>query len=74
MNSEIINVYEVIKTEVDKLIAELKKYKNTQDYYYQVREMDRAPTFDKLSKIQRAARIIYLNKTCYNGLFRVNSQ
>jgi DNA adenine methylase len=73
-NSEMINVYEVVKTNVENLINELKQYKNEPTFFYKIRELDRAPDFNKLSSTKRAARIIYLNKTCFNGLFRVNSQ
>lgn len=74
INHELINVYEVIKDDVEALIVELGKYKNEAKYFYKIREKDRnKETYRQLSKVQRAARIIYLNKTCYNGLFRVNS-
>lgn len=66
INTEIINVYETIKLDVEGLINELKKYKNEENYYYKIREMDRFSEFSTQSKVQRAARIIYLNKTCYN--------
>jgi len=75
LNSEIINVYDVVKTDVEKLIKELKKHKNESDYFYKIRELDRdEDKFSKLNEIQKAARVIFLNKTCFNGLFRVNSQ
>ena len=75
LNSEIINVYKSVKDNVDKLIIELKKHKNESDYFYDLRCLDRdEKKFSKLSSVQKAARIIYLNKTCFNGLFRVNSQ
>src|SRR4051812_42222707 len=74
VNREIINIYEVIRDNTDELLAALKKHKNEEDYYYALRESDRSPAYAKLSKVEKAARIIFLNKTCYNGLFRVNSQ
>jgi DNA adenine methylase len=74
INEEIINVYETIRSDVDALIADLKKHKNDVDYYYKLRESDRESRYKNFSKVKRASRIIYLNKTCYNGLFRVNSQ
>jgi DNA adenine methylase len=75
-NSELTNCYSIIRDSVDELIELLKFYqdKNQEDSYYMVREMDRSPEFKDKSKVERAARLIYLNKTCYNGLFRVNSQ
>jgi len=73
INKELINVYQVIKDSVEELIADLKKHKNEEAYYYRVREQDRdREQYERLTAIQRASRVIYLNKTCYNGLFRVN--
>jgi len=74
INSELINVYEVIRTDVAALITDLAKHKNEKEYYYQLRDIDRTEGFFSLSPVERASRIIFLNKTCYNGLFRVNSQ
>jgi DNA adenine methylase len=75
LNSEIINVYNVIKNDVDNLIEELKDHLNNPEYFYKLRCLDRdEKKFGKLSDVEKAARIIYLNKTCFNGLFRVNSQ
>ncbi len=74
INAELINVYEVIKKDVEKLVLELGKYRNDEEQYYEVRDWDRdSDTYGRLSPVRRAARIIYLNKTCYNGLFRVNN-
>jgi DNA adenine methylase len=64
----------VIKEDVDGLIEDLKMHKNEAEYYYHIRELDRSENFDTLPALKKASRIIYLNKTCYNGLFRVNSQ
>lgn len=72
-NEELINVYKVIRDNPDELIEDLKKHENTADYFYEIRAIDRKPSFKNLSKIERASRIIYLNKTCYNGLYRVNN-
>lgn len=74
-NTELINVYRTVRDDLDGLVALLKKHEkyNSSDYYYEVRALDRTPDFDKMSNSEKAARIIYLNKTCYNGLYRVNS-
>jgi DNA adenine methylase len=73
LNSELINCYKVIRDYPEELLEAASKHQNTKEYYYQIREMDRVPEFEALSPIERAARLMYLNKTCYNGLFRVNS-
>ena len=74
-NTELINVYRTVRDDLDGLVALLKEHEkyNSSDYYYEVRALDRTPDFDKMSNSEKAARIIYLNKTCYNGLYRVNS-
>ncbi|MEP6488117.1 DNA adenine methylase [Microcoleus vaginatus GB2-A3] len=76
-NKELINCYKVIKDSLDELMEELSKdkYSNSETSYYEMRDLDRSTKkYASLSKVEKAARIIYLNKTCYNGLFRVNSQ
>ncbi|MDO9183685.1 MAG: Dam family site-specific DNA-(adenine-N6)-methyltransferase [Bacteriovorax sp.] len=72
-NEELINTYMVVRDQVEDLISLLFEHneKHTKDYYYQIRSLDRKN--GHLSKVERAARTIYLNKTCYNGLYRVNS-
>lgn len=72
-NDELINVYKVIKNNLEELLNDLRKHDNNPEYFYQIRGIDRQPLFEKLTDIQRASRVIYLNKTCYNGLYRVNS-
>ncbi|NLY43221.1 MAG: DNA adenine methylase [Clostridiaceae bacterium] len=75
INEELINMYLVIRDNVEELIESLKKHKNEEEYYYTIRELDRdKEKYNQLSNVEKASRIIYLNKTCYNGLFRVNSQ
>ncbi|MDJ0511535.1 MAG: DNA adenine methylase [Crocosphaera sp.] len=74
-NKELINCYQVIRDNPTELILKLKEHKNEPTYFYKIRELDRkVKQYEKLSNVEKAARIIYLNKTCYNGLFRVNSQ
>lgn len=75
-NSELINVYTVIRDYPEELIKELQFHEdnNTSEHFYAVREYDRKPEFfSQMTPVQKAARVIYLNKTCYNGLYRVNS-
>lgn len=74
-NFELINCFKVIKDNVDDLIISLKKHKYEKGYYYKIRAMDRnLQIYSKLSNIERASRTIYLNKTGFNGLYRVNSK
>lgn len=77
INKELINLYSVIQNNVEELIDKLSNtdtYSNTSECYYRIRELDREPQkYNKMTGIERAARILYLNKTCYNGLYRVNS-
>lgn len=75
INTEIITAYNVIKYDVENLIVELKTFKNESDFYYWVRSWDRdTDAYNNISDIKKAARILYLNKTCFNGLYRVNNQ
>ncbi len=67
-NDELINMYRMIQTKVDLLIEDLSRHWNNSEYYYLVREMK----VKDLSDVQRASRFIFLNKTCFNGLYRVN--
>ncbi len=77
-NPELMNAYRVVKKDVDSLIERLTEHAEEfeclgDDYYYEVRSWDRDPEM-KLSSVEKAARFIFLNRTCYNGLYRVNSR
>ena len=75
INPELINAYQVIKHKVEDLIESLHQHKNDKEYFYEVRAWDRDPErFQTLDRVERAARTIFLNKTCYNGLYRVNKK
>lgn len=69
-NQELIITYEVIRDNSSELIEELQKFQNIKEKFYEVRKWE----LSSISKVTRAARFIYLNKTCYNGLYRVNKQ
>ncbi|MBQ4040415.1 MAG: DNA adenine methylase [Oscillospiraceae bacterium] len=74
INEDLIRVYRVIRDDVEALIAALENHANTAEHFYTVRSWDRDSEFyNSLSDIEKAARTIYLNKTCYNGLYRVNN-
>lgn len=74
VNGELINTYCMIRDRIDELIESLSMHRNEREYFYRLRSLDRSSEFESLSDVERASRFIYLNKTCYNGLFRVNSQ
>ena len=75
MNDELINTYKVVKNKLEKLITLLKYHqieyeKSPYEYYYQLR----ANIKPSLTDEEKAPRFITLNRTCYNGLYRVNSR
>lgn len=73
-NEELINVYQTIKNFPEQLLLLLEEHttNNNEEYFYKIRALDREEAYEDMTDVERAARIIYLNKTCYNGLFRVN--
>jgi DNA adenine methylase len=76
-NAELMMSYRVVREDVEALIRALKIHgeKNSREYYYAIRGLDRDPlAFGRLTDTEKAARLIFLNKTCYNGLYRVNSR
>lgn len=78
INNDLMSLYKIFKSNSDLklLIRQLKIHerKHSKEYYYQIRELDRKNSFKSLSHIKKAARLLYLNKTCFNGLYRVNSE
>lgn len=69
-NPELINMYTQVAENIGEVITYLKQYENTQEMFYEVRALE----WQDLPKAEAAARTIYLNKTCFNGLYRVNKK
>lgn len=67
-NPELVNLYRTVADDVESVIDNLKQFKNTKEDFYAVR----AQNIEKLSNAEVAARTIFLNRTCFNGLYRVN--
>lgn len=73
-NAELVNVYRVIRDDVENLIADLKRHENTPEYFYEIRGKDRDKlVYSLLSLMKRTSRVVYLNKTYFNGVCRVNA-
>ncbi len=69
-NADLIACYRAVRSEVDAVIEALTQFRYDKDLFYEVR----AQKTDGMSDVERAARLIFLNRTCFNGLFRVNSK
>jgi DNA adenine methylase len=67
-NEDLINAYSVIRENPEKIISKLKTYKNDKEFYYKIRSQK------PRSQVSKAVRFIYLNKTSYNGIYRVNNK
>ncbi len=74
MNEELINLYKIVKDNPEELIKDLYKHKVSKEYYLAIRNIDRTTEYNRLTNIEKASRFIYLNRTCFNGLYRVNLQ
>lgn len=76
MNSELTEMYESIRDHPQELLSDLREHQTNHNaqWYHMIRGLDRTGGIRQLTKWCRAARTIYLNKTCFNGLYRVNSK
>ncbi|WP_129626080.1 DNA adenine methylase [Candidatus Oscillochloris fontis] len=77
MNHDLIACYYTVRDQVDDLIAMLQVHRahaHDRDYFYDLRSWDREPDFEQRTAVEKAARVIFLNRTCYNGLYRLNQK
>lgn len=74
MNEELINLYQVVRDNVDELINDLQKHDISKEYFMEIRNIDRTEEYKNWSNVKKASRFIYLNRTCFNGMYRVNSK
>lgn len=75
LNDELINVYRTVRDDPDRLIELLSEHQreHSEEYFFRIRELDRSEEYSSMTAVERAARTIYLNRTCFNGLYRVNA-
>ena len=76
VNFDLMTMYRVVKDDPYQLIRLLKIHanRNSKDYYYKIRSVDRSSLFDELNNIEKAARLLYMLRVDFNGLYRVNSK
>jgi DNA adenine methylase len=74
LNPDLINTYRVVQKNLVTLTRSLRIHfeNHSEEYYYRVRALDRQGHYQTLDPVEKASRFIYLNRTCYNGLYRVN--
>lgn len=74
MNEELINLYQVVRDNASELITDLQKHNISKEYFMEIRNIDRTEEYANWSNVKKASRFIYLNRTCFNGMYRVNSK
>ena len=73
VNPDLIALYRTVQANVEELVDLLRTYGNTPEEYYEIRALDRNPGWKDEPDLLHAARMLYLNRTCFNGLYRVNA-
>jgi DNA adenine methylase len=77
LNMDLVQTYQAIKNNPLKLLKKLDEHKkrHSKEYFYDIRKLDRdLEHYNSMDSIDKSARMIYLNKACYNGLYRVNKK
>lgn len=74
LNDELINLYKVVRDNVEELITDLQKHDISKEYFIEIRNIDRTEEYKNWSNVKKASRFIYLSRTCFNGMYRVNSK
>lgn len=76
VNAELVTAYKTVRDHVEELIEELESggYEPEKKTFYKIRAWDREPEWEGTDPIKKTARMVYLNRTCYNGLYRVNQK
>lgn len=75
-NDELINLYRIVKDEPDLFICLMQKHEknNSKEYYNEIRKLDRSSEYNNLSDCYKASRTLYMNRVCFNGLYRLNRE
>ena len=71
-NKELSDLYKIVRDRPQELMDAIMHHENTKDHYYAIRAVDRSAGYEDMSDVSKAARFVFLNKTGYNGLYRVN--
>ncbi len=73
-NGELVALYLAVRDNAEELVESLSLHENSKEYFMRIRNADRTAEYEGWSNVRKASRLVYLNRTCFNGLYRVNSK